>query len=73
KRYEALVASRTSEEAAAALIAINDYVIEQAAVVPIVLRPFYDAVSNRLNYDSLGHDNGFATPYWNIANWNLAK
>jgi len=73
RRYEALVASRANEEAAAALIAINDYVIEQAAVVPIVLRPFYDAISNRLNYDSLGHDNGFATPYWNIANWNLAK
>jgi len=70
--YEQLLTVKTQAEASEVLIEINDYVIDQGAVVPIVLRPFYDAVSNRLNFASLGHENGFATPYWNIANWNLA-
>jgi peptide/nickel transport system substrate-binding protein len=70
--YDELLTSTTAEEASRLLIAMNDLVIEQAAVIPLVLRVFYNAASNRLREENVGNDNPFATPYWNIANWNLA-
>ncbi len=70
--YNQLQASTTLEEAQANLIAINDHVIAEVAFIPIVLRPFYNAVSNRMRVENIGNDNGYASPYWNIANWNLA-
>lgn len=71
--YTELLAATTLEDAARILIGINDVVINQAAVIPLVLRPFFNAVSNRLREENVGKDNPFATPYWNIANWNLAE
>ncbi|MGC4105109.1 MAG: ABC transporter substrate-binding protein [Thermomicrobiales bacterium] len=72
KLYNELVAARTLEDAARLLIAMNDHIIEQAAVFPLVLRVFYNAASNRLREENIGSENPNATPYWNIANWNLA-
>jgi peptide/nickel transport system substrate-binding protein len=69
--YEELLVATTLEEASRILIAINDLVIGEVVCIPIVLRPFYNAVSNRLREENVGNDNGFASPYWNIANWNL--
>ncbi|MBA3377264.1 MAG: peptide ABC transporter substrate-binding protein [Chloroflexia bacterium] len=71
--YEELLVATTLEEASRILIAINDLVIGEVVCIPIVLRPFYNAVSNRLREENVGNDNGFASPYWNIANWNLAE
>ncbi len=71
--YDELLAATTTEDAARILIGINDVVIEQAAVIPLVLRVFYNAVSNRLREENVGNENPFATPYWNIAHWNLAE
>ena len=73
KLYEELLVATTPEDASRILIAINDLVIKEVAVVPLVLRPFFNAVSNRLREENIGNDNGFSTPYWNIANWNLAE
>ncbi|MGC4190272.1 MAG: peptide ABC transporter substrate-binding protein [Thermomicrobiales bacterium] len=73
KLYDELVAATTSEEASRILIAMNDLIVEQAAVIPLVLRVFYNAVSSRLREENVGNDNPNATPYWNIANWNLAE
>ncbi len=70
--YTQLQAATTLEEAQGLLIAINDHVIAEVAFIPIVLRPFFNAVSNRLRVENIGNENGFASPYWNIANWNLA-
>jgi len=73
KLYDELITSTTMEDASRLLIAMNDLIIEQAAVIPLVLRVFYNAASNRLREENVGNDNPFATPYWNIANWNLAE
>jgi peptide/nickel transport system substrate-binding protein len=70
--YEQLLVAASMEEAQGLLIAMNDLVIGEVAVIPIVLRPFFNAVSNRLREENIGNENGFASPYWNIANWNLA-
>jgi peptide/nickel transport system substrate-binding protein len=71
--YEELQATTTLEDAQRILIAINDLVISEVACIPIVLRPFFNAVSTRLREANIGNDNGNSSPYWNIANWNLAE
>ncbi len=71
--YEQLLGATTMEEAQELLIAINDLVIGEVVNIPIVLRPFFNAVSNRLREENIGNENGFSSPYWNIANWNLAE
>ena len=68
-----LLAATTMEEAQALLIQLNDIVIAEVAFIPIILRPFFNAVSNRLRVENIGNENGYASPYWNIANWNLAE
>ena len=68
-----LQAATSMEEAQELLIAINDIVIGEVAFIPIILRPFFNAVSNRLRVENIGNENGYASPYWNIANWNLAE
>jgi peptide/nickel transport system substrate-binding protein len=71
--YLKLQQSRSLEEAQALLIEINDHVIGQVAFIPIVLRPFFNAISNRLREENIANDNGFSSPYWNIANWNTVE
>ena len=71
--YEELLVATSLEEASRILIEINDLVIGEVVCIPIVLRPFFNAVSNRLREENIGNDNGYASPYWNIANWNLAE
>jgi peptide/nickel transport system substrate-binding protein len=70
--YEELQAATDLETAQQLLIALNDLVIEEVVAIPIVWRPFFNAVSNRLRVENIGNENGFGSPYWNIANWNLA-
>jgi len=71
--YLSLQSAKTMDEAQAILIEINDHVIDQVAFVPIVLRPFFNAISNRMREENIANDNGFASPYWNIANWNTVE
>ncbi|MEZ4623229.1 MAG: hypothetical protein R2843_00125 [Thermomicrobiales bacterium] len=62
-----------SEAAAATFIRLNDIVIEQDAVIPLVQRSAGNSygIHNRLNNDNvLAHS--WEVLYWNIANWNLA-
>ncbi len=73
KLYEELLVAITPEDASRILIGMNDLVIKEVAVIPIVHRPFFNAIGSRLRVENVGNDNGFSTPYWNIANWNLAE
>lgn len=73
KLYEELLVSTTPEGASRILIAMNDLIVKDVAVIPIVHRPFFNAIGNRLRVENVGNDNGFSSPYWNIANWNLAE
>ena len=73
KLYEELLVATTPEDASRILIAMNDLIIKDVAVIPIVHRPFFNAIGIRLRVENVGNDNGFSSPYWNIANWNLAE
>jgi peptide/nickel transport system substrate-binding protein len=71
--YESLAVESDPEAAAATFIRLNDIVIEQDAVVPLVQRSAANSygIHNRLNNDNiLAHS--WEVLYWNIANWNLA-
>ena len=70
--YEQLLEANTPEAAQELLIALNDRVIDEIAFVPMVRRPFFNAASNRLREENIGGGAVFTSPYWNIANWNLA-
>ena len=69
--YDQAVASTDIEEVAALVIQMNDVLIDDFALVPLVARAgVKDAASNLLQKDNLA-PNGWETSYWNIANWNL--
>jgi peptide/nickel transport system substrate-binding protein len=69
--YESLLKATTIEEAAALLIEMNDYIINDRALVPLVNRAA-DAygISNTLHEENVALGVGFEYNYWNIANWN---
>jgi len=71
--YEELLVATTLEAALEVLVAINDLIIGEVVCIPTVPRPLDNTVSNRPRKENLGNDNGFASPYWNIGNWNLAE
>ena len=50
---------------AALLIALNDMVVEDPAVIPVVYRPGVAAMSHRLKAVLSGWDNAF----WNLKDW----
>ena len=52
---------------------MNDLTINDYAVIPLVLRPFYTAISNRLELRNQAFDNPFSGYFWNIENWVLAE
>ena len=71
--FQQLRAARSEDEAQELLIAMNDLVIKDYAVIPLVLRPFYTAVSNRLNVANMAFEHPFVGYFWNIENWTLAE
>ena len=68
--FEQLLTANTQEEAIDLLIQMNDVVINDRAVVPLVARTFYYGIANRLNRENMQLDNGWVGPFDNIANWN---
>jgi peptide/nickel transport system substrate-binding protein len=71
--YEELLTANTPEEAIELLITLNDIVIEDRAVIPLVARTFFYAIANRLNRTNMELDNDWVGPFDNIANWNEAQ
>jgi peptide/nickel transport system substrate-binding protein len=72
--YNQLRNAETMEQASELLQAMNDLLIEERVLVPIVLRAFFTAISNRLVWDNIAFGEGAFTGYfWNIQNWVLAE
>ena len=71
--FEQLRAARTMEEAQELLIAMNDLLIGDIVMVPLVLRAFFTAISNRLRMENLAFTDPFVGYFWNIMNWTLAE
>ena len=72
ERYEALLKATTLEEAGELLITMNDLIIEDRAVIPLVNRAAdVYAIANQLYQENVALGVGFEYNYWNIANWNL--
>ena len=69
--YEQLQVASTLEEASDLLIKMNDMVINDRAVVPMVNRSADTyAISNTLREENIAIGVGLEFDYWNIANWN---
>lgn len=69
--FDELRAATTFDEAIDLLISLNDTVINDRAVVPLVARTFYYGIANRLNRTNMDLYNTWTGPFDNIANWNL--
>lgn len=68
--FDQLRVATTQNEAIDLMISLNDLVIMDHAVVPLVARVFYYGISNRLNRVNMDLGNNWVGPYDNIANWN---
>ena len=69
--FEAVQQVTTMEEAAELFIKMNDLVINDRAVVPLVNRAAdVYAISKTLHNENVALGAGFEYNYWNIANWN---
>lgn len=68
--FDQLLVATTQEEAIDLMISLNDTVIHDHAVVPLVARIFYYGISDRLNRTNMDLGNNWIGPYDNIANWN---
>ncbi len=56
------------------LIRLNDLIIADRAVIPIVNRAAdVYAITNRLRQENIALGVGFEHNYWNIANWNTVE
>jgi peptide/nickel transport system substrate-binding protein len=68
--FETLATETDPEAAAATFIKLNDLVISNQVVVPLVQRAAESyAIANKLNPDQFA-GSPWETLYWNIANWN---
>jgi peptide/nickel transport system substrate-binding protein len=68
--FEELERAATLDEAGELLIALNDILISDVAVIPLVNRPADTyGISKRLIPDNVAIGVGFETSYWNAANW----
>jgi peptide/nickel transport system substrate-binding protein len=65
KLYRAAETELDPAKRAALFIKMNDLVIQNVVVVPVVFRPRVAAVSNRLHVEQSGWDSDF----WNLQNW----
>lgn len=71
--YEQAIASTDAEEVAELCIQMNDHLIENFVLIPLVGRAgVKDAASNMLLMDNIA-PNGWETSFWNIANWTAAE
>ena len=57
------------EDANALLIQMNDLLVKDVAIVPILERVSYGVASDRVRRENLALS-PFENPLWNIANWN---
>ncbi|MDQ4099340.1 MAG: peptide ABC transporter substrate-binding protein [Chloroflexota bacterium] len=72
--YEQLIASTDVEAAWQLLIQMNDIVINDVVVIPMVQRAGINAaVANTLNKENIAVGATYEPDYWNIANWNNAQ
>jgi peptide/nickel transport system substrate-binding protein len=72
--YEKLLVATTLEEAGELLIQLNDMVIEDYAVIPMVNRSADTyAISKTLRAENVAIGVGLEFDYWNIANWNRVE
>jgi peptide/nickel transport system substrate-binding protein len=65
KTYRAAEAELDPVKRAALFIKMNELVIQNVVVIPVVFRPRVAAVSNRLHVEQSGWDSDF----WNLQNW----
>ncbi|MGH2559535.1 MAG: peptide ABC transporter substrate-binding protein [Thermomicrobiales bacterium] len=71
--YEEALATTDPEQLADLFIQMNDILVNEAIVLPIVQRAAEKyAISTRLNNDNVGMGT-FEGDFWNVANWNLAE
>ncbi len=62
---------RTMEDAFQVLIDLNDILIEDVAVIPMIIRAGDTyGISRTLQEENIAIGPGFELTYWNIANWN---
>lgn len=65
---------RSLDDAFNLLIELNDMLIENVAVIPMIIRAGDTyGISRRLVPDNIAIGPGFELTYWNVANWNLAE
>jgi peptide/nickel transport system substrate-binding protein len=65
KLYRAAESEMDPVKRAALFIRMNDLVVQNVVVIPVVQRPRVAAVSNRLRVEQSGWDSDF----WNLPNW----
>ena len=65
KTYKAAQAELDPVKRAAMFIKMNDLVIQNVVVIPVVFRPRVAAISNRLRVEQSGWDSDF----WNLPSW----
>jgi peptide/nickel transport system substrate-binding protein len=65
KTYRAAEAELDPVKRAALFVKMNELVIQNVVVIPVVFRPRVAAVSNRLHVEQSGWDSDF----WNLQNW----
>lgn len=71
--YEQALASTDAEQVAELCIQMNDIVINDFVLIPVVSRAAEkDAISNLLVADNVGAS-GWEPTYWNIANWTMVN
>ncbi|MBA2758897.1 MAG: twin-arginine translocation signal domain-containing protein [Chloroflexia bacterium] len=69
--YNQLLAASSPEAAIDLLISMNDLLILDRVVIPLVARTFFYAIANRLNQENMQLDNDWVGPFDNVANWNV--
>ncbi|MGB3330571.1 MAG: ABC transporter substrate-binding protein, partial [Thermomicrobiales bacterium] len=67
--YESLETTLGQQDADALLLQMNDMLVKDVVIVPIVVLANRVGVAARLRRDNLGLG-AFVSPLWNIANWN---
>ncbi len=66
--FEAVRTEVDPEASAELFIAMNDHLVENQVVIPLVQRGNVIGVSNRLSQENIA-PGSFETDYWNIENW----
>jgi peptide/nickel transport system substrate-binding protein len=70
--FEAARTATDADELAAQFIAMNDILVNNFVIVPLVVAGEPRAISKRLRAENIALG-PFSGDYWNIANWNLSE